>query len=96
MEIPFDSPTPTGVMCTWQQCPAGHKWPMELAVSKCPGCRSDIVATRLTLCPICNEPPTLRAMRVDHIATGAWIGKECQGEQGKGESVLVEMNCERR
>ena len=94
-EIPFQSPTkPETTICTWAECPNEHRWIPELAISNCPGCKSPVVAIRLINCPVCNEPPKTHGLRAEHIVSGAWIGKFCQGQKGLGETTLMVLENE--
>lgn len=92
-EIPFTpSQGAEGVFCSWASCSNGHQWMPELAISKCPGCKSPIVAIKMVNCPICNEPAAQHGLRAEHVTTGGWIGKACQGQPSLGETSYMAID----
>lgn len=92
LTIPFQpSQGAEGVLCTWAECSNNHRWIPEIAASKCPGCATPVVAIKMVNCPICNEPPAGHGIRVEHVTSGAWIGKACKGQSSIGETTYMEL-----
>lgn len=92
LTIPFQpSQGAEGVLCTWAGCTNNHRWIPEIAVSRCPGCATPVVAIRMVNCPICNEPPAGHGIRVEHVTTGQWVGKVCKGQTSLGETTYMEL-----
>jgi hypothetical protein len=92
MPIPFPetAPPPTSV-CSWNECPAGHRWPPTIGVASCQGCGSPVVAFMKTQCPYCNEPTVRSMVRSDFVPRGAGLASRCQGQKPLGESVDLEL-----
>lgn len=90
-EIPFEVDAPTGVLCTRQVCGAGHVWAPQVAVAKCEGCGSPVVAVRMVNCPWCNEEVGELALRVERVSNGIPIVPVCKGMEPKGEMWEVEV-----
>ncbi len=83
-------PPPTPEVCSYHVCLAGHKWPMTLAVTKCPGCASSLLAVQKTQCPFCNEPCVRSVLRSDFVVRGGGISARCTGQPVQ-ESLDIEM-----
>lgn len=66
--------------CSKNVCSAGHSWPITIAVAKCPGCSSAVLAVKMEQCPICNEPAIRTKIRTDYLPSGGPITKRCQGQ----------------
>lgn len=80
-------PPPTIKPCSWLQCKAGHRWPPDLIVTKCPGCGGPYIAIRQQGCPFCNEPVVEVNLRTDFVPTGTGAVPRCKGAKVMGETV---------
>lgn len=77
--------------CSYNECTKAHRWPVELAISQCSGCNSQMIARRLTNCPYCNEPAEKIILRLDHLANAAEVKKACKGEPVPTWSGTIEI-----
>lgn len=84
---------PATVPCNWNECLGGHRWPVSIVTTKCPGCGADTIAVKMENCPFCNEPASRRSLRVDHIPRGGGMNARCKGQPLCGPSVDVEFEC---
>jgi hypothetical protein len=82
---------PIIIPCTWNECTKGHRWAPAVAVAKCEGCQSPVIAVRMENCPWCNEPNSKISLRSDYVPRGGGIGQRCKGAKVHGESVDVEL-----
>lgn len=80
--------------CTWQECSNGHKSPARLAVIKCQGCGSDVVANLLTNCPICNDVIVSVAFPMHRIVADTQITPVCRGVQPAYEATQISIGFE--
>lgn len=90
----FPAPQEQGQVCSMNVCEAGHSWPPELAVTKCPGCAAQIIVAKMVNCPICNEPTAKLVYRMDHLPHGGTVMPMCKGSASLAE--VTEVTLERR
>lgn len=91
LSVPFPEidPPPTPDPCSFNECLAGHRWPVTLALGSCQGCSGGIVAVQKTNCPVCNEPIVRTQIRSDFLPRGAGLAPRCQGTPPQGESLDI-------
>lgn len=65
--------------CSWNQCTAGHRWPVTMMAPQCGGCGANGIALKLESCPFCNEPAAVTTLRVDIVPVGAGYIPRCRG-----------------
>lgn len=88
------APAPKLTPCSWNECLAGHRWPVAVVVAKCPGCGGAMLAIRQENCPFCNEPVRASAFRADIVPAGAGAVPRCQGAKPYGDTrdLILERN----
>ena len=77
--------------CSWLECLQGHVFPCVLALAKCPGCQSLVLAAKMENCPFCNEPVAKMILRHDHIPHGGGVAPRCRGAEIYGETMNIEI-----
>ena len=88
--VDFGTPPPTEP-CSWNECSRGHKFPPIIQMAQCPGCKGSIVAVKMTNCPICNEPVTRLALRMEHLPQPGQITAMCQGAGTLNEVIQLKV-----
>jgi hypothetical protein len=78
--------------CSECVCSQGHKWAPQLALAKCPGCSSQVLALRLINCPVCNEPQKSIKFRTDHVVGAPNIVAACRGPVGASNIAFVTLD----
>lgn len=77
--------------CTYNECTAGHKFPVQIGITPCPRCRQPILAIKMVNCPTCNEPVKRTAIRTDHMPQGGQITGACVGDASLAEIGQIEL-----
>lgn len=75
--------------CSFCVCSNLHKWRVQLAIAKCKGCGSEVIARRLNNCPVCNEPADRVEIRIDNLATGMSVMPMCKGAERVSQVDVV-------
>lgn len=78
-------------ICSSNSCSAGHVWQPVLALTKCPGCNSQLLVVKMVNCPICNEPSQLFRLRTDHLPQGGAVTPMCKGSASLGDVGVIEI-----
>ncbi len=78
--------------CSFHRCSRAHLWPVQDGKASCPGCRGVVVAIKLTLCPVCNEPPEATKLRVDHTSPVVGVKARCRGEASAAKTDWLEVD----
>lgn len=81
----------SAALCSFSVCAAGHEWPTALALAKCGGCGTQLVAIKMDMCPVCNEPAEKTKLRVDNLSQGMRVVSLCTGEASAGEVGVIEI-----
>ena len=89
---PIFTDQPSLALCSYNQCLAGHIWPITLAVAPCPGCKSPVLAIKRENCPICNEPVVHASIRSDNVPRGAGVSERCLGKLGLAETLDIVLD----
>jgi hypothetical protein len=89
-EIAVWDEKPKLVPCTSWECGRGHRWNPLLRVVECAGCKTQVLAIKMTNCPFCNEPAVRMRLRVEHVPTPV-ITAVCMGHPGSGETMEIEL-----
>jgi hypothetical protein len=77
-------------VCSYNVCKNGHQWQPAVAVQRCEGCNSPVLAVRMEQCPICNEPVEEFALRSDHFnERGMRVEPVCKGKSTQAEVSQV-------
>lgn len=53
-----------------------------------------MIALMMVQCPVCNEPTSASALRIDHIPQGGGIMPLCRGGGSMAELLVVELRHE--
>lgn len=77
------------VPCTTHKCANGHSWAAVLRVAACPGCGSAMLALMMVNCPVCNEPTSTTAIRLDHLPQGGQVLPLCKGSATLAEAKQI-------
>ena len=85
---------PVEPICSYQVCTAGHTWPLELGIARCPGCKSQMIARKQESCPVCNEPAERMMIRLDHINERVPVVALCKGATPMAQSGIIEIKRE--
>lgn len=93
LSVPFpeSTPPPSPDPCSFNECTAGHRWPVTLALASCPGCSGGVIAVNKTQCPVCNEPMVRSIIRSDFLPRGAGVAPRCKGIPPQGDSLDIEL-----
>jgi len=77
--------------CSFNECSAGHKWPIAIAIGRCPACNQPVLAIKMVNCPQCNEPTLRSVLRTDHMPHGAPMNAACRGDAMIAEVGQIEL-----
>ena len=78
-------------LCSYNECPNGHRWPPVMQTASCPGCKAPIVLVKMVQCPSCNEPPSKWGFRSDHLPHGGVVTPMCKGSDSLAEVTYIEV-----
>lgn len=88
VDFPPDTPS---MVCSANECEAGHRWAPVIRVAECPGCKAPILAVKMVNCPVCNEPVKKMTLRSDHLPHGGNISALCQGHATLNEVISIDV-----